>query len=271
MEPSSGITRLLSIMARLRAADGCPWDREQTLQTLKPFLIEECYELVDAIDSGQDEAIKDELGDVLLQVVFQAQIAAEEHRFSFDDVAHQIADKLERRHPHVFGDTKAADSNEVIKNWEAIKKTEKASAKRLSAVDGVPRSMPALHKAHHVQKKAARVGFDWDTLEPVMAKIEEELAEVSEALAAEDDGKVKEEVGDLLFAVVNLTRFKGHDAEDVLHQAVEKFSRRFRAVEACIHESGRKMTDCTLEEMDVCWEAAKKQEQAVGCQSTDDR
>lgn len=244
----------------LRAENGCPWDREQTLQTLKPFLLEECYEAMDALESGDRDRLCDELGDVLLQVVFQAQVASEEGSFDFDDVATAIADKLVRRHPHVFGEVQVSDSAEVIRNWEAIKKGEKGPPRK-SAVDGVPRSAPALHKAQQIQKRAARVGFDWDTVHQVLAKVEEETGEIREAMAGGDPKKIKEEIGDLLFAAVNLSRFLGHNAEEALEDTVRKFTRRFQGIEERLHAQGRKMTECKLAELDAIWNDIKASEQ----------
>src|ERR1035437_9885937 len=205
---------LLEIMRRLRAPGGCPWDREQTLDTLKPFLIEECYEVLDAIESGDPARHEEELGDVLLQVVFQAQLRTEAGQFGFDAVARRLAGKLIRRHPHVFADNKVADSADVLRNWEKIKAVEKRG-ERESAVDGVPRHLPALMKAHQVQSRAARVGFDWSAMHGVVAKIDEELAEVKAALASGNSAHVAEEIGDLLFSVVNLSRFQNLQAEEL--------------------------------------------------------
>jgi len=246
-------------MARLRGEDGCPWDREQTLETLKPHLIEESYEVLDAIDSGDRTKLAEELGDVLLQVVFQSQLCKEEGSFTFDDVANAISEKLIRRHPHVFGGVKVSGAAEVLKNWDSIKRNEK-NGKPGSVVSGIPRHMPALHKAQQVQKRAARVGFDWSEVEPVMDKIEEEIAEVKEAMAADDSAKIREEIGDLLFAVVNLSRFFGHNAEEALDQTVSKFIRRFQAIEEKVHADGKQMTDCNLEELDSIWNSIKAAE-----------
>jgi len=253
------IDRLLEIMRRLRAPDGCPWDREQSLESLKKNLVEETYEVIDAIDSGDRSLLREELGDLLLQVVFQSQICAEEGAFDFQAVAQSIADKLVRRHPHVFGDVKVADSEEVLKNWEQIKRLEKGDTPR-SAVAGVPRHLPALHKAQQVQSRAARVGFDWRETKDVLAKIEEELVEIRMAMAQESAERVRDEIGDLLFAVVNLTRFLGHEAEDVLNLTVSRFSRRFQYVEDKVHGANRKLTDCPLEELEALWQEAKGEE-----------
>ncbi len=249
-------------MRTLRSDKGCPWDREQNLSTLKQYLVEESYEVLDAIDSGDRSRLVDELGDLLLQVVFQAQICSEEGSFAFDDVARGICEKLIRRHPHVFGDVKVDGSAEVLKNWEKIKRTEKDGEPR-SAVAGIPRHLPALHKAQQVQKKAARVGFDWDAVHDVMAKVEEELAEVKAAMKSRRASKVKEELGDLLFAVVNLSRFLGHNAEEALDETIAKFIRRFQGIEKHLHKQGRKMTDCKLEELDAIWEEMKARESKV--------
>ncbi|MGD9874052.1 MAG: nucleoside triphosphate pyrophosphohydrolase [Kiritimatiellia bacterium] len=252
------IDRLRDIMRKLRAENGCPWDRKQTVDTLKPSVLEESYEVIDAIESGSRELLCEELGDLLMQIVFIAQICEEEKAFSFDDVAAGISDKLVRRHPHVFGDVKVADADEVVKNWNAIKQTEKAEKK--SIIGNIPKHLPALQKAHHVQKRAAQAGFDWDEIKDVVAKLDEELAEVKEAMAAHDEKAIREELGDVLFSVVNVSRFLGHNAEDALNATVEKFIRRFHAVEKGVQEQGREMTDCTLAELDVFWDAAKDQE-----------
>lgn len=260
-EPSEPkpIDQLLEIMRRLRAPDGCPWDREQSLETLKKNLVEETYEVIDAIDSGDRAMLREELGDLLLQIVFQSQICAEEGAFEFQDVAQAIADKLVRRHPHVFGDVQVADADEVLKNWEQIKRTEKGAAPR-SAVAGVPRHLPALHKAQQVQSRAARVGFDWRETKDVLSKIEEELAEIRMAMAQESAERVRDEIGDLLFAVVNLTRFLGHEAEEVLDLTVSRFTRRFQYIEDEVHGADRKLTDCSLDELEALWQEAKLRE-----------
>jgi tetrapyrrole methylase family protein / MazG family protein len=253
------IDRLLAIMRILRSPGGCPWDREQSFRTLKPHLIEESYETIDAIDSGDRSKLAEELGDVLLQVVFHAQIASEERSFTFDDVARLICEKLIRRHPHVFGEVRVSGAAEVLQNWEKIKRTEKEGVIR-SAVAGVPRHLPALHKAQQVQKRAARVGFDWNAVHQVVDKIDEEIAEVKQAMAHDDSAKVRGEIGDLLFATVNLSRFLGHDAEEALDQTVAKFVRRFQEIERRLHEQGRRMTDCNLAELDAIWDDVKRTE-----------
>jgi tetrapyrrole methylase family protein/MazG family protein len=251
--------RLVAIMRLLRSPEGCPWDREQSLASLKEHLVEESHEVLDAMDGSDRGKLCEELGDLLLQVVFQAQICAEEGSFTFDDVAAAIVDKLIRRHPHVFGDTKVSGAGEVLRNWEAIKRTEKGG-RTASTLDGIPKSLPALHKAHLLQKRAARVGFDWENVGGAMAKLEEEVAEVREAVAEGDDGAIREEIGDMLFAAVNVCRFFGHNPEELLHRTIDKFARRFRVIEERVHAMGRQLGDCTLEELDRIWEAAKSEE-----------
>lgn len=253
------LCRLLAIMETLRSEQGCPWDREQTLESLKPSLVEETYEVLDAIDSGDRASLKDELGDLLLQVVFQSQLCREEGAFDFYDVAETISEKLIRRHPHIFGDVRADTAQDVIRNWEAIKKTERGDEKR-SVLAGVPKSMPPMQRAFQIQRKAARVGFDWPDVRGVADKVAEELREVEEALGQNDRAALHSELGDLLFAVINLCRFSGCDADDVLKAAVQKFVRRFQHVEQTVDASGRKMQDCALEELDRYWNDAKRTE-----------
>lgn len=250
------IDRLVEIMRLLRSDRGCPWDREQTLESLKQYLIEECYEVLEAVDSGDRVHLQEELGDLLLQVVFQSQLCSEEGCFTFDDVAAGISDKLVRRHPHVFGSTEVDGSDDVLRNWEAIKKDEKKETRR-SVADGIPRHLPALRRADKVQKKVARMGFDWDEVHQVVAKLEEEMAEVKAALAAGDPGAIRDELGDLLFSTVNLSRFLGHNAEELLDETIARFVRRFEAVEAKLHAAGKKVTDCDLAELDRYWEEVK--------------
>ena len=253
------VLRLLDIMARLRSDGGCPWDREQTLESLKPYLVEEAYEVLDAIDSGSPEKHAEELGDLLLQIVFQSEIRREQGRFDFGDVADVLIEKLVRRHPHVFGDAQVSDSSEVLRNWQAIKAREKPAGQG-SVLGESPRQLPALQKAETVQTRAARVGFDWSDVRDVIAKVDEELGEVREAVAGGDSRAVKDELGDLLFAVVNVARFLNVDAEDALRGTVLKFVRRFQKVESEVRGQGKALSDCTLEEMDRIWEQAKADE-----------
>ena len=261
----TGIERLHGIMTRLRDPEkGCPWDREQTLESLKPCVLEETYELLSAMDRPEDKANHiEELGDVLLQVMFQCIMAEQEGRFTFDDVANAISDKLVHRHPHVFGDVDAKDSAAVLRNWERIKQMEHRKEARHSALDGVPAALPGLLKAQRVQEKAARVGFDWKDADGPMEKIREELGELEAEVAKRkssapaDSADVKKELGDLVFAVCNLARHLGVDAESAAGLATDKFARRFRSVEAAAKERGRALKDMTLAEMDALWDEAK--------------
>ena len=252
--------RLVEIMSQLRAPDGCPWDREQTHETLKPYLIEEAYEVIDAIDSGDDRELADELGDVLLQVIFHAQLASETGRFTVNDVAKVISNKLERRHPHIFGDVQADDAATVSKNWEAIKREERKDngSRRTSLLDGISRQLPALMRAENIQRKAALVGFDWNRLEEVTAKAQEEVAEFADALEKGDATlHVEEEFGDLLFSLVNIARFVGISPEGALTKTNQKFISRFRFIEKKLEEQNLTPEDASLEQMDKLWEEAK--------------
>src|SRR6202790_4892910 len=248
------VDRLRNIVAQLRSPEGCPWDREQTHQSLKSHLIEECYELIDAIDAGDDKEMKEELGDLLLQVVLHSQMASEEKRFDLDEVATVIADKLVHRHPHVFGETRLPDSAAVLKQWEVIKRAEKQE--RRSALDGVPKALPALARAQKVQAKAARVGFDWNEADGALEKVREELREVESS----PENRLHEEVGDLLFAVVNFARKREMDAEQLLNQATAKFGVRFHAMERLAEARGLQLGSLTLTQMDLLWDEAKAAE-----------
>ncbi|MHB9030451.1 MAG: nucleoside triphosphate pyrophosphohydrolase [Candidatus Latescibacterota bacterium] len=256
---------LIAIMKRLLAPGGCPWDREQTHQSLKPYLIEEAYEVIEAIDSGSDEHLKEELGDVLLQVVFHAEIAEREARFTIDDVVRGISEKLRRRHPHVFGDASVEDSAQVLRNWEEIKRKEKREKREGGSVlDGLPRSLPALIRARRIQEKVSRVGFDWARTEEVLMKVEEELGELKEASLRNDRAAIEEELGDLLFSVANLARFVSVCPEDALRKTIDKFQRRFQFIERELPKRGKKLGEASLEEMDALWEEVKKEEKAEG-------
>jgi tetrapyrrole methylase family protein/MazG family protein len=254
------IERLLEVMRRLRAPDGCPWDREQTNESLKSDLIEEAYEVIDAIESGNVSHLEEELGDLLLQVVFHSQICEENGQFEFSDVANAIVDKLERRHPHVFGEIQVSGSGEVLQNWDAIKKAEKGGDKPASIVSGIPKHLPALQKAHQIQKRAARAGFDWAHIDDVFDKLHEEIEEVKEAISRNHEEDIRAELGDLLFSVVNVSRFLGHNPEELLNHNVKKFVRRFQKVEEKVHATGREFKEFTLDELDDFWDAAKAEE-----------
>lgn len=257
------IKPLLDIMARLRDPNGgCPWDVEQNFATIAPYTIEEAYEVAEAITRGNMNELRDELGDLLLQVVFHAQMAAEAGSFTFDDVVKSISDKMVRRHPHVFGDADIKTAEAQTENWEVIKAAERAGKKRERVLDDVPTALPALMRAQKLQARAARVGFDWPEVSGVIAKIREELMEVEQAMIAEDKAAVADELGDLLFAVTNLARFTGHDAETSLRGTNEKFTRRFAYVEDGLKAQGKAIGDATLNEMGALWDEAKAKERA---------
>ena len=259
-----GIDQLTDIVAKLRGPGGCPWDREQTHASLRSALLEEAHEVVAAIDNRDDANLREELGDLLLQSVFHAQLAAEEGRFTFNDVAREIATKLVRRHPHVFAADHCADSAAVLQRWEEIKRAEKGDA-AASALDGLPGGLPALLHAQKTQKKAARVGFDWPDVEPVFAKLHEEISELRAALTAPATdllspiSAIEDELGDLLFTVVNLARKLHLDAETALHRSTRKFSARFRAVEQLASARGITLEKLTLAELDQLWDEVKRQ------------
>ncbi|CCW34809.1 MazG family protein [Chthonomonas calidirosea] len=255
---------LVGVMARLRAPDGCPWDREQTHTTLKRYFVEETYEVLDAIDANDPNALCEELGDALLQTVFHAQLAREEGLFTIDDVTAHIVEKLVRRHPHVFGTTEVADSAEVLRNWERIKQTEKSEnvAQAKSLLDGIPKGLPALMYAMELSKRVVKVGFEWPGLAQVLAKVDEEWEELKRELTAAepDQERVAAELGDLLFTLVQVARKQNLDAEDALRTMLRRFEMRFRYMERCAAEMGRSLKEMNLEELDTLWEEAKRQE-----------
>jgi len=256
-------TRLVTLVARLRAPGGCPWDREQTHASLKPMAIEEAYELLEAIDEGHDDSLVGELGDLLLQVVFHAQIGAEEARFTAKDVADRVSEKMVRRHPHVFAFDQARTSGEVLRNWETIKAAERQAKgeKDGSMLDSVSKTHPAVMEAFQISTKAARVGFDWEDAKGVLRKLDEEVEELRNALRPGGSSRAaEEEMGDLLFVVVNLARKAGVDPESALKAANRKFRRRFRHVENRLRENGRSPAESSLAEMEAYWSEAKVQE-----------
>ena len=269
MTPGEWFEKLVAVQARLRAPKGCPWDREQTHQTLRTYLLEEAYEVLEALDTGNDAKFAEEMGDLLLQIVFHSQIANEEGRFTVADVIREIHDKMIRRHPHVFGETRAKDSKEVLRNWEQIKAEERRASKAQSEggvsaapslLDGVSPALPATLEGFQLTRKASRVGFDWDKAEGVIDKMREETAELEIALNDKDQQRIEEEMGDFLFAAVNLARFLHVDPEIALKKANAKFSRRFRAMEARARESGLEFKDLPREEMEALWDATKDAE-----------
>ena len=255
----SGFEDLVEIMRRLRGPGGCPWDAEQTHESLTRYLLEEAYEVIEAIETKSADHLREELGDLLLQPVFHAAIAEEAGTFTIDEVIRTLCDKLIRRHPHVFGDMEIMDSSAQIENWERIKRDEKGT-ERKSALSGVPPQLPALLKAQKISEKAARVGFDWEHVDQVVAKVMEELHEFEEAMALRDNDRMEAELGDLLFAIVNLGRFLSINPEEALRKTISRFQHRFQHVEESLNAQGRKMKDTPLEEMDHLWEEAKELE-----------
>lgn len=253
---------LLSIVARLRGESGCPWDREQTRETLRPCLVEETHEALDALEVGDPAGIKEELGDLLLQVVFHTEIARERGEFTMDDLLAALVEKMVRRHPHVFGDRSVGTSAEALAQWEAIKQAERSGGRR-SALHGIPRGLPGLLWAERVQHRASRVGFDWEGPADALAKVGEEMAEVRVALTQGSPEDIRAEIGDLLFAAVNVARLAGADPEAALREATGRFGRRFQHMESAADASGRELSSMTLEEMEELWVAAKSLEQTV--------
>lgn len=280
----SKFEEFVQLMAKLRSKDGCPWDREQTYETLKNFLIEETYEAVEAIEEKNVESLCEELGDVLLEVVFLAQIAHEEGRFSIDDVIDSIRAKMVRRHPHVFGDAKVADAGEVLKNWEQMKQAERSGKRsedspeghRPSILDGVTRRIPAVLEASQLSQRAARVGFDWSRAEEILEKLHEELGELQEAIKAAPDSesgpsevsrevsKIEDEIGDIFFVAVNLARHFRIDPETALKKTNQKFRDRFRHIENMLARTNRTFDQTNLEEMERYWQEAKRREPSSG-------
>lgn len=252
-----GMKRLREVVHRLRAPGGCPWDREQTHESLVPHLLEEAYEAVEAIRTGDTNLIREELGDVLLQPVLHAEIASETGAFDLDAMADELTDKLIRRHPHVFGDSKVATSDAVLTQWDAIKRDEKG-AHHEPFLAGVGKGLPALMRAQKIQKKAARVGFDWPDAAPVFDKVREETAELEQAVQSGHAGAVADEIGDLLFSVVNLARKLGVESEAALAAASSKFVRRFHAMEEHLSSDGKKLGALSLDEMDAAWNEVKR-------------
>lgn len=255
---STEFNALVRLVARLRGPRGCPWDRRQTPKSLKPHVIEEAYEVIEAVDSGNPESLKDELGDLLLQVVFQAQIARESRAFSIRDVLMAIRRKMIRRHPHVFGDGDARTAEEVLAKWETHKRRERAGRERVSLLDGIPASLPALMRAQRMQSRASRAGFDWKSEAPVWKKVREELRELTEARRSQSPRRVADELGDLLFSIVNLARFLDVDAEDSLRRAGDRFRRRFRAVEDRLRRDGKSVSETSAAALDRLWRDVKR-------------
>jgi len=252
------LSQLAELMAKLRGPDGCPWDRKQTPESLKPFLIEECYEVVDALDEGAPDKVKEELGDLLFQIVFHSRIAEEKGEFTLREVIAGNIEKMTRRHPHVFGEERLSTSKEVLANWEEIKKKEKGNEHRTSILEGVPRDLPSLLRAHRLQERAARVGFDWAHLNEALPKLDEEIAEFKESLKSKDAAAIEDELGDIFFMLVNISRFLEINPEDALRKTISKFIHRFRYIEEHAAEAGKSLNDMTLDEMELLWQEAKE-------------
>jgi tetrapyrrole methylase family protein/MazG family protein len=272
--------KLVALQARLRATNGCPWDREQTHSSLRTYLIEEAYEVLDALEGGEDAKFAEEMGDLLLQIVFHSQIAREEGRFTIADVIREVHAKLVRRHPHVFGEKRAKDAAEVLKNWEQFKSEERrekgtshapGNAKQKenpdSLIAGIPRGLPAALEGFQLTRRAARIGFDWDDVEGIFEKIREEVAELRHALKTKDQSRIEEEIGDLQFAAVNLARFVHVDPEIALKKANAKFARRFRAMERLARERGSALEGIPRPKMEALWETAKRNEKMTAAEA----
>ena len=261
--------RLVEIMATLRGPNGCPWDKQQDFNTLKPMLVEEVYEVLEAIENNDYDGLSEELGDVLLHVVFQAHLGKEAGQFDINTVIQKISDKLVRRHPHVFGDESASTPEQVIKNWEAIKAQEKAeklknrTPEQRSLLEGIPSKLPALHEAHQISSRAARVGFDWPDVEGVFSKLQEEVTELKEVISAgggePQRERLEDEVGDMLFTIVNIARYLKVDSESALKRANRKFKVRFQYMESELSKQGKNLEETSLEEMEALWQKAKSE------------
>jgi tetrapyrrole methylase family protein/MazG family protein len=255
--PQELFARLVEIIAILRSPNGCPWDREQTHESIKPYLLEETYETLEAIDAQSPRKLCEELGDLLIQVALHAQMSSEAGEFDIGDVLATVNEKLIRRHPHVFGDVKVSGSEEVTRNWEAIKRSENDSEEPRSIMADIPAHLPALMLADKIQKRWARVGFDWQDVAPAIDKLREEMAEVEQARHTQDATRITQEVGDLLFAAVNVARLFNVDAEDALRLAINRVKARFAKIEEFARANGKNLNEMTLEEMDAVWNAAK--------------
>jgi len=254
-------------MRRLREEGGCPWDRKQTRDSLKPFLIEEAYEVIEAIEEGSAEKIKEELGDLLFQIIFHARIAEELGEFDLEDIINTTVKKMIKRHPHVFGDKQVEDAQEVLMQWEQIKRQENGG----SLMDGIPRHLPGLLRAHRLQERAARVGFDWTDSRQVVEKTEEEWKELKEALKRGDPQLIEKELGDILFSLVNLSRFLQVNPEDALRKSIDEFVRRFQYIERELARQGKSFDEVSLTEMDLLWEEAKGKEEGHEGRDNNDR
>ncbi len=254
----SEFEKLLYVMEKLRGPEGCPWDKKQDLYSLKPYIIEEAYEVVEALEKEDMDLLKEELGDLLLQVIFQAQIGKERKLFDIDDIIKGIVAKLIRRHPHVFGEKQVKSVQEVNKTWEEIKQKERINNKEESILSDISKIQPSLNQAYEVQQKAAEVGFDWNEIKEVIAKIEEETKELKEVIDDKDTDKIEDEMGDLLFAVVNLSRFKSINPEIALLRTINKFKKRFQYIETSLNNNNKDINKMSIKELDKFWEEAKE-------------
>lgn len=255
---SEQIDRLIDIVSKLRSPDGCPWDREQTHQSILSCFLDELYEFFETVEQKDYEHMREELGDLLLQIALHAQMANEQNKFDINDVARDISDKLIRRHPHVFGSVEVSSTNEVINNWEKIKKAEKGKEHRKYIVDDIPEALPALFRAEKVQRRVARVGFDWNDSAAAFDKVEEEIKEFRDALVSDKHEHAFEELGDIIFALVNVARHHNISAEDAVRNTTRKFIRRFKYIEDKFRECGLDIHNSTLQQMDIYWEESKK-------------
>jgi len=254
------LEELVRIMAALRGEKGCPWDREQTAESLKPFIVEEAYEILDAIDERNPDLIKEELGDLLFQIVFQCRIAEEKGEFGIGDVIEGIGKKMTSRHPHVFGGSDIRTSEEVLVKWDEHKKREGKQSE--SILEGIPKTLPALLRARKLQDRAAKVGFDWEKIDDVLSKLDEEVAEFKQAVRIRKETAIEDELGDILFMIVNISRFIGVNPEEALRKTISKFISRFRYIEMAAAERGEKLADMSLAEMDALWDKAKERRHA---------
>ena len=256
--PEAAFKKLTAIVDTLMSENGCPWDKVQTHDSLKPYLVEEVYETLEALDAGNPDEIKDELGDLLYQIMFHSKIASQNNKFGIEDVIESISEKMVRRHPHVFKDGKLDTPDQVVDQWEEIKKTEKNHSARESVLDGIPKQLPGLFRAQKLQKKAAKHGFDWDKITAVFDKLDEEIAEFKEAVLSGKEGDIKGELGDILFVLVNIARHKKIDSEEALRDTNNKFIQRFHHIEQEVAKKGRTVKDTPLKELEQYWQDAKK-------------
>lgn len=252
------LNELISIMERLRSPQGCPWDREQTMESLRTYLIEEVYEIIEAIEEDNPEALKEELGDLLFHILFLSRIAEEQGEFDIWEVIDRISKKMVSRHPHVFGEKKVSSSREVEKTWSDLKEKEKSH--RRSILDGIPQHLPALLRAYRITERASRVGFDWQKTDDIFQKLDEEIEELEQALSQDHRGKIEDEVGDVLFVLVNMARLTGINPEEALRRTTHKFITRFHHIEKALERSHKSLKEVSLEEMDRLWEQAKGEE-----------